>query len=530
MNRKNVSLHPDAFGDLDHYATIDRVASFAATEGGKKCVKEILSRPLHCARTLRARAADIHGLAMDRDSIARLRKHLELVAKHEEGAAWCATSPEDLDEDTAEAVQAPYFKGIAKQLNNIWPALWANNCYSAFAVPILAISAPLSYLLAPYFIIRFKLKIPLDFQTFVKLMYHSFKGAGAAMSIAFGKAPSFAMQLASVVMTCVMYFQAVVSSVRHSMKLSAAIQRVATQVNCLNRVLQTCDEIADDYDEPFYRRWCGDGYRCPAKKTGSPETYDETFRPWCTSFSKALMEYSCLDRDNIRARLKQLFTLDAVCAFRAAGAAHALRRVTFLPSAYDAVVIRRGRRLRDGDAANDFASMRGANGIVLTGPNASGKSTLLRIVGCVVLLGQTIGMAPAESCAITPVKYVTTMMGIRDDPAAGRSKFQNELQRAGECIESARSRPGDVGLLLLDEIFGGTDSVQGDVCGSKVLTSMTETTGCLYVLATHQRGLVEHSKNLPGIRRYKMESGYKLVPGVNDTYNASDLFGKAMMS
>lgn len=525
---KRVSLHPDAFGDLDHDATVARVASFAATEGGKQSVKEILARPLYCVRTLKARAADIHGLLrLDRDGISRLRKELELVAKYEEGATWCAKSPEELDEDTAEAVQTPYFKGFTKPLNSIWPALWANNCYSAFAVPLLAISAPLSYLLAPYFIIRFKLKIPLDFQMFVKLMYHSFKGAGAAMSIAFGKAPSFAMQLASVVMTCVMYFQAVVSSVRHSMKLSAAIQRVASQVNCLNRVLRTCNEIVDDYDEPFYRRWC-DGFRSPGPKTCSTESYDETFRPWCTSFSKALQQYSGLDRDKIRARLKQLFTLDAVCAFNAASAAHALKRVTFLPSAYDAVVIRRGRRLRDGDAANDFASMRGANGIVLTGPNASGKSTLLRMVGCVVLLGQTIGMAPADSCALTPVKYVTTMMGIRDDPAAGRSKFQNELQRAGECIESARSRPRDVGLLLLDEIFGGTDSVQGDVCGSKVLTSMTETTGCIYVLATHQRGLVEHSKTLPGIRQYKMESGYKLVPGVNDTFNASDLFGKAM--
>lgn len=525
MNRL-VSVHPEAYGDLDHESTVSRVASFAVTDGGKLAVREILTRPLFCARTLRLRAKDISGM---KNEAAALRKAIDAIKADEAGASWCATSPEDLDDDTAEAIQAPYFKGFAKPLNKLWPALWANNCYSAFAVPFLAISAPLSYLLAPYFIIRYKLKLPLDFKTFVKLMYHSFKGAGAAMNIAFGSAPSFAMQLASVVMTCVMYFQAVVSSVRHGLSLSAAITRVASQMNGLNRVLATCDEIVDKYDDAFYGRWC-DAFRNPGAGAGSPEIYDEAIRPWRTSFSRALREYSGLDRARIRGRLGQLFRLDAVCAFIAASAEHGLSLVRFLPASYDAIVIRQGRRLRgDDEAANDIALMRGSNGIVLTGPNASGKSTLLRMVGCVLLLGQTIGLAPAVSCAMTPVKYLTTMMGIRDDPVAGRSKFQNELQRAGECIESARSRPRDVGLLLMDEIFGGTDSAQGDACGGKVLTSMTETSGCLYILATHQRGLVSHSETLPRVRQLKMDAGYRLVPGVNRTFNAADLYGKAMV-
>lgn len=518
---ETVSVHAEAFADLDHDSTMGEAAAFAVTEGGKRAVREILSRPLHSAEVLRARAGDVTGMKTEH---ARIRDVLEAIRDDEAGATWCAMSPDELDADTAEAVESPYFKGwFAKPLNSWWPAIWANNCYSIFAVPLLALSAPLSYLLAPYFIIRFKLKLPLDFRTFVRLMYHSFKGAGAALKIAFGTAPSFAMQLASVVMTCVMYFQAVVSSVRHSVKLVAAITRVCRNVNSMHRVLKTCETVADGYDDAFYSRWCR-GYRAPGPGAGSTETYAEAIRPWRTSYSRALTEYASLDREWIRRRLAQLYHLDAVCALHMTAARHRMSRVHFVKN--DALLIRQGRRLRADDAPNDVAAMRGINGIVLTGPNASGKSTLLRMVGCVVLLSQTLGLAPARSCALTPIKYLTTMMGIRDDPKAGRSRFQNELQRAGECVESARSMPDDVGLLLMDEIFGGTDPSQGDACGGKVLTSMAETARCIYILATHQRGLVQHSETLPSARRYRMDSGYRLVAGVNESFNAADLYDK----
>ena len=520
-----VLVHGEAFADLDHASTVAAVAEGCVTAGGRAAVREILSSPVYSSALLRMRAGDIRGAC----GVARaLRGAAAEVRADEEGAVWCSTPAESMDEDTSALLEEPYFRGlVAKPLNGLWPALWANNAYSMFAAPALALSAPLSYLLMPYFIIRFKLKLPLDFRTFVRLMYHSLKGAGAALNLAFGSAPSFAMQLVSVGMTCVMYFQAVVSSFRHSFRLVGVCQRVARRMNSLCRVLARCDELVDARCDGFYSRWVV-GYR-PSKNSGPPPVRtDEAIRPWKAGFARALRDFRLLDRAWIRHRLRQLFHLDAVCALRVAAARHALRPVTFLPRASEALLISDGRRLRDGDVANSFAAMRGANGVVLTGPNASGKSTVLRMIGCVVLMAQTTGLAPARACALHPIKYLTTMMGIRDDPEAGRSRFQNELLRAGECVESARRRPGDVGLLLMDEIFGGTDPVQGDVCGSKVLTSLAETTGCLYVLATHQKGLVEHSSTVAGTRRFRMSDNYKLVAGVNDSFNAAELFERAM--
>lgn len=524
MEEKPVLVHPEAYGDLDHASTVAEVCEGCATEGGKRAVFEILTNPMYCVRTLRARARDVRVVGAES---RRLREKLASVRDDEEGAAWCATPLDAMDDDTAELLDEPYFKGFGKPLNGLWPAIWANNSYAMFVAPAMALSAPLAYLLTPFFIIRYRMKLPIDFKTFVQLMYHSFKGAGATMKLAFGNAPTFAMQLASVAMTCVMYFQAVIASLRHSFKLVGVCQRVARRMNSLCRVLQRCDDVVDDRGEAFYGRWVV-GYAARGNGGPAPRPFDEAIRPWKVGFAKALHDFVKLDRGWIRMRLRQLFHLDAVCAVCDAVRRHDMRPVKFLPAATEALVIQGGRRLRANDRSNDVALMRGVNGAVLTGPNASGKSTVLRMIGCVVLTAQTVGHAPAAACALHPVKYLTTMMGIRDDPEAGRSRFQNELLRAGECVEAARRCPEYVGLLLLDEIFGGTDPLQGDVCGAKVLSSLADTTGCLYVLATHQAGLVEHSATLPSTRRYRMVDGYRMAAGVNDSFNAGALYDQAM--
>ena len=525
---KPVLVHHEAFGDLNHGATIRSIAERCETAGGARAVREILSSPIYCRATLRARARDVSAFL---SSDARARTLGESVRDDEEGAEWCARDEEDVDEDTLDLLDQPYFRNpIAGTLNGFWPALWANNAYAVFAAPALALAAPLSYLIAPYFLIRVKLRIPLDFRTFVKLMYHSFKGAGAAMNIVFGTAPSFAMQLASVAMTIVAYFQNVLATFRHSFSLLAVCKKVVSKMNCLARFIERCDEHLARYDDAVFSRWivCDP----PVANEGpAPCLRPDSVLPWKTGFARALRDFRALDRTWIRSRMRRLFCVDALAAIAGSCEAMSLKPAAFLKPGTDAILIRDGRRLNDKDVPNSVALVRGKNGIVLTGQNASGKSTVLRMVGCVVLLAQTVGWTTAAACALEPVKYLTTMINIKDDPEAGRSRFQNELLRAGDCVEAARRRPLDAGLLLMDEIFGGTDPSQGDVCGSKILTSLTETPGCMYVLSTHQRGLVEHSASLSGVRRFRMvPDEYRMVEGVNESRNATALTDQMLAS
>ena len=522
MKEKPVLVHPLAFDDINFDDAVKTVSSFCHTQGGKQFVRQILTSPIYCKRTLLQRARQIQGFRRNSRAIA---DELDSCKDDEEGAAWCADEVSEKDEDTVALLEAPYFSSmVTRPFNKLWPALWANNAYAIFAAPAMALVAPISYFLAPYLMIRFKLKIPLDFKTFVQLMYHSFKGAGAALNIAFGKAPSFAMQLFSVLCTCFVYFQNVVATFRHSLSLVATCKKITMKMNCLSRMIKISDSVTSGKDESFFSLWTV----VPPSKANegpNPPVRDEKIVPWATGFSGALRDFRSLDREWARNKLKRLFFVDALSAITAATKFAGMKPVNYLPDGTDALLIVQGKRMRREDVANDIAMIKGKNGIVLTGQNASGKSTVLRMTGCVVTLAQTIGWTTAAACAIQPVKHFTTMMGIRDDPDAGRSRFQNELLRAGECVEAARNRPDDLGLLLMDEIFGGTDPSQGDACGGKILTSLTETPGCMYILATHQKGLVEHSKSLDGVMRFKMlPEKYVMTEGVNDHHNASRLF------
>lgn len=510
-----VLLTEQTLQDLNYDAAVEEASKSCVTEGGAKAIRNILTSPTYCLDTLKARSKDISSLA---PKAAGLTRSLEKLKPDERAAAWCSVSPEEMDEDTFDMLKEPFFKGYGKPLNKVWPAIWANNTYAMFAAPALALAAPMAYLIAPFLLIRFKLKIPLDFKTFVKLMYHSFKGAGAALNIAFGNAPSFAMQLTSVVCTCVMYFQAVIASFRHSLKLVGVCRRVVSHMNALSRFLDHSDDLLCDERSDFFSRWVP-GYE-DAKNTGPrPSVRPESLRPWKTGYAIALKEYEALDKDWIRCRMRQTFYLDAVLALCKTVARLNLTRVQWIDGA---ILLKGGSRLTDSDQSNDVALSKKKNGLVLTGKNASGKSTYLRMIGCNVLFAHATGFAPAKAAAMPAMAYLMTMMGIRDDPEAGRSRFQNELQRAGECVEAAKRRPEDSGLLLMDEIFGGTDPSQGDVCGSKVMSSLTD--GCMYVLATHQKGLVKHSETMDNTTRMRMTEGYKIVPGVNEGANALHLF------
>ncbi|AUF82261.1 DNA mismatch repair ATPase MutS subfamily 8 [Tetraselmis virus 1] len=520
---KPVLVHPKAYYDLDHENTINTISSFCKTKGGAQIVKEIMCSPTYCIKTLKSRAKDIQNYIKKQD----LEQLLEHVSYHEEGATWCSQELDSMDEDTLELMQEPYFSNpIAKPLNSIWPALWANNAYAIFVAPAMSLVAPLSYMLAPYFMIRFKLKIPLDFKTFIKLMYHSFKGAGAAMNIAFGNAPSFAMQLASVACTCIMYVQAVLATFRHSLSLVSVCTRIVTKMNDLCHVLETSKNILKDKTNSFFSKWIVFDKEQVPNLGPIPVLRSTKIYPWQTGYARALCQFKKLDRLWICSELRKIFCIDAINAISNCVNTFSLKPVKYLPKSIESLMIINGKRLNNSDVENDVCMMKGKNGIVLTGPNASGKSTILRMTGCVVMLAQTIGWTTAI-CAIRPFKYLTTMMGIRDDPQAGMSRFQNELLRAGECVEAARNRPDDIGLLLMDEIFGGTDPMQGDACGNKILSSLSETPGCMHILATHQKGLVEHSFTINAIKQYKMTpESYKMVEGVNDYFNANLLFDK----
>ena len=117
------------------------------------------------------------------------------------------------------------------------------------------------------------------------------------------------------------------------------------------------------------------------------------------------------------------------------------------------------RQLRDGRfVPNDMQlDSAGAQIMLITGPTMAGKSTIIRQVGLIVLMGQIGSFVPARSAKIGVVDRIFTRVGASDNLARGESTFMVEMNEAANILNNTTAKS----LILMDELGRGTSTFDG---------------------------------------------------------------------
>lgn len=133
--------------------------------------------------------------------------------------------------------------------------------------------------------------------------------------------------------------------------------------------------------------------------------------------------------------------------------------------------------------------------IALTGPNMSGKSTLMRMVALCVVLAQMGSFVPAEAMTLGLCDRIFTRIGAADDIASGRSTFLVEMSEVATIVHQATADS----LVVLDEVGRGTATYDGMALAEAIVEHLHTVTGCRGVFATHYHELAERISALPHV-------------------------------
>ena len=160
--------------------------------------------------------------------------------------------------------------------------------------------------------------------------------------------------------------------------------------------------------------------------------------------------------------------------------------------------------------ANDVQLGNGTDLVVLTGPNASGKSCYLRQIGLIQLLAQIGSWVPATKARIGIADRIFTRVGAVDDLAAGQSTFMVEMAETANILHHATDRS----LVLLDEIGRGTATFDGLSIAWAVSEHLAGDLQARTVFATHYHelnNLADEKSNVANFQVLVQETGDDLV-------------------
>ena len=138
--------------------------------------------------------------------------------------------------------------------------------------------------------------------------------------------------------------------------------------------------------------------------------------------------------------------------------------------------------------------------IILTGPNASGKSCYLRQVGLIQLMAQIGSFVPARFARLGICDRIFTRVGAVDDLATGQSTFMVEMNETANILNHATSKS----LVLLDEIGRGTATFDGLSIAWAVAEYIAVDIRARTIFATHYHELNELASILPNVANYQV--------------------------
>ena len=616
-----VEMTSDVFADVEMYESYDHgegsdktvfsAIDMTHTLGSSLFLKTLITNPICDRLTLEKRKRVLSDMCtrisrVDDEQPLTLRiTETSRMREYEKDVMWAYR---DRDEATSALYDIAYFKTwFMRSLNSCPLALSALNLYRIAGSPLIGVLSPILYFVVPYLILRYKaadfrnmaqdigipIDIPSTFPEYMRHVYGSFVTAEPAMAMLPGSLKW--IKYVSFGLSMVFYFQALFNSFEISRTLRIVSGVLNSRMTNICRFFARASSVVKAY-------WDDDIRSAFFEDIHSPDELDDVTSEFFPedegdeldftrgfNIGRGLARYKMFNHDRMIRLLRTYYAVDALMStcrlVTTRGEDFALMELPqsiFLhpddnnnSETNSDEFLRPSMRLErlwhpcilstkavknnvEIDRDND---RRLAPNMLLTGPNAGGKSTLIKSIVITALMAQSVIVAPcARGSFCAPFGFINSQINVPDIKGK-RSLFEEEMFRAKSNLEVVR-RMGDAAaaadgvdvgrhkfspksraaLVVIDEIFSSTNPVEGISGAYSVAKHLALKRNCITVISTHYSFLcrLSHEKNDDGkkcdlFRNYQMPVEerasslspfvypYKLRRGVCKQYIALEL-------
>lgn len=493
------------------------------TVGGRRVLRHVLSTPINDAAVLRLRQKALRRM---RGAYAKGTEQadelLTTMRRTEHAMSWFLSKRSKEEEEVLNMV---YFsRRLTRPLNNNKVALQAHAAYKLFVCPSVGLLSPIIYFVIPYIILRIRFKMQASFLEYLKLLYRSttmVSGHTASVSYLF---------------SLVFYFQGVFSA----FEVANTVKRIVGMIS------QRYSDFFDFLDaatrlNTLFQASCDPGLFCMAELDAAVDLGHLRLprRVPPSKIGDLLYGFRAVDVNAVQGTIASAYLVDALLSALRAVAAQGMCFVEYdvrsktpllhMERAWHPCLkapVRNGLRL--GGAA--------PRNVIITGPNAGGKSTFVKSVMVNQLLAHTLTVAAAERMVTSVFARLCTQLNVPD--AKGReSLFEAEMHRCKEKIEMIEQLGGKqcasdaFVLLAVDEMFSSTEPLEGLAAAYAIAHTLALYPNVSMLITTHYKYMCNLATEAD-FANYKMTAvmddgkitfPYRLQKGASDQTIALEL-------
>lgn len=519
-------------------------------QGSVLYLRKILANPIHDIDALLNRQEYVRKVCA---SYIGHRQMLDnaftTCSDNEHHMAWVYDATKHTSDDLHDMVYLNcWFLGWLDKSESV---LTGYNLYRIIISPLVGIITPIVYVIVPYLIIRYKFKLVVPFTFYIKMLLKSMFAPIPLLSQNVDR-----VRRISLAISILFYFQSIFNNIELSKALYKVTRVLVTHMNGFARFVSSAKIILDHLYTP---------HLVVAKKSEFAFTLDEinddtnyfnsdtnyiSFSLFC-NFGKQLCLYKTLNKDHYVDLIKMVYLTDCIRSIgmltyedpTSQSETRLMSYSTFdrnaenkpllhIQALYHPCLLQR----KFADIVKNDVVLGGQNAcnMLLTGPNAGGKSTIIKSIMLAILLSQTLTVSNSQSTCLRPFKLISTQINIPDCKGS-QSLFEAEMYRSKMNLDDLMSlHNNEMSIIAMDEIFSSTNPVEG-VSGAYAIAKRLGTySNAINIISTHYTYLSKLEKDTGTFVNYKMNviqdaSGqvtaypYTLQRGISKQYVALDL-------